>query len=678
MRVSYDQTVGSPFQKIIRKIAMEKRGNILSSWRVGAKLSIASLALFAVILGSFIVASAWMTSRLIERQVQASIYESTKLLAGLIDSTDADLRSRVQLFDQALRKSLQGSLVLNPETLIDIQGKPTPALVLNEQPLNLNFELVDRFTQTTGAVATVFAKSGDDFIRITTSLKDQKGERAVGTMLAKTHPAYQAVLAGKPYTGLATLFGRQYMTHYEPLLDEGKQLVGISFIGLDFSDLSANLRKTVSSLKIGETGYYYILDARPGPNYGTMVVHPTDAGKNELNLTDPKGRAYIKTILEMKDGVTEYSYQNPGDAGATVRAKTAGFTHIGNWGWVVVGSAYNDEFTAEVGGLTTAFIVTGGILLLLSTLIMQWLIRRIVVRPIQQAVQASQAIARGDLSMRLELTSHDEMADLANSINSMSADLAKVVGRVRQSSQAVATASSQIASGNTDLSARTESQASALEETASSMEQLSATVKQNAESAREANQLALSASEVALKGGDVVSRVVSTMKDINASSQKIADIISVIDGIAFQTNILALNAAVEAARAGEQGRGFAVVASEVRSLAGRSSQAAREINSLITASVERVEQGSALVDQAGDTMGEVVSSIRRVTEIMGQISAASSEQSLGVAQVSEAVNQMDQTTQQNAALVEEMAAAASDLNREARDLVQVVEVFKID
>jgi methyl-accepting chemotaxis protein len=259
----------------------------------------------------------------------------------------------------------------------------------------------------------------------------------------------------------------------------------------------------------------------------------------------------------------------------------------------------------------------------------------------------------------------------------MREDLAGIVGRVREGSEGVASASAEIAQGNNDLSARTESQASTLQQTSASMIELSKTVGQNADKAREANQLAMAASTVAVHGGEVVGQVVETMRGINDASKKIADIIGVIDGIAFQTNILALNAAVEAARAGEQGRGFAVVATEVRSLAGRSADAAKEIKQLIGASVERVEQGSNLVDQAGVTMGEVVNSIKRVTDLIGEISAASDEQSQGVAQVGEAVTQMDQVTQQNAALVEEMAAAASGLKSQAQELVQTVAVFKL-
>ena len=306
-----------------------------------------------------------------------------------------------------------------------------------------------------------------------------------------------------------------------------------------------------------------------------------------------------------------------------------------------------------------------------------WSLIRGISRSLREALEVATAVGQGDLSHTIRLDGKDEVAQVLVALSGMQNSLSQVVSTVRQGSEAVATASAEIAQGNHDLSARTEQQASALEQTAASMEQLSATVKQNADSARQANQLAMSASTVAIKGGEVVSLVVDTMKGINESSHKISDIISVIDGIAFQTNILALNAAVEAARAGEQGRGFAVVASEVRSLAGRSAEAAKEIKVLINASVERVGHGTALVDSAGTTMTEVVNSIRRVTDIMGEISAASNEQSLGVSQVGEAVTQMDQVTQQNAALVEQMAAAATSLKSQAQDLVQTVAVFTL-
>jgi methyl-accepting chemotaxis protein len=302
---------------------------------------------------------------------------------------------------------------------------------------------------------------------------------------------------------------------------------------------------------------------------------------------------------------------------------------------------------------------------------------RTVVNPLDNAVRVSQAVASGDLTVATAVQGKDEIAMLLNALHAMQSSLSLVVSNVRSNADSVAMASSEIAQGNNDLSARTEQQASALEETSASMEELNSTVQANAENARTANQLAVNASTVAVQGGDVVAEVVTTMKGINDSSKKIADIISVIDGIAFQTNILALNAAVEAARAGEQGRGFAVVASEVRNLAQRSAEAAKEIKGLIHASVERVELGTTLVDRAGATMTEVVASIRRVTDIVAEISAASNEQSLGVSQVGEAITQMDQATQQNAALVEQSAAAADSLKVQAQQLVQAVAVFRL-
>jgi len=322
------------------------------------------------------------------------------------------------------------------------------------------------------------------------------------------------------------------------------------------------------------------------------------------------------------------------------------------------------------------WVITGMVISALLSLLFAILVTRSVSRPASHAVAAATRIASGDLSQVLQVSSKDEMGLLMAALEQMRSTLDKVVQAVRHNAESVALASNEISSGTTDLSSRTEEQASAVQQTAASMEQLSSTVRQNADGALQANQLALGASQIAAQGGDVVGEVVANMRGITESSRKISDIIGVIDSIAFQTNILALNAAVEAARAGEQGRGFAVVAGEVRSLAQRSAQAAKEIKQLISNSVDSVAAGTALVDRAGQTMEEVVSSIRRVTDLVGEISAASAQQSQGVTQIGEAISQMDTTTQQNAALVEQSAAAAESLKRQAQELVQTVAHFK--
>ena len=337
------------------------------------------------------------------------------------------------------------------------------------------------------------------------------------------------------------------------------------------------------------------------------------------------------------------------------------------------------DYEASQASFTSFRLAVIGMLaagVLLAAGIGWWLVRSIT-HPLDRAVRAAQAVAGGDLTLEIEVHSADETGQLLGALRDMTASLSAIVGNVRQGTNAIHTAATEIASGNMDLSSRTEQQAGSLEETASSMEELTSTVRQNADNARQANQLAASASEVATRGGAVVAQVVDKMGAINESAYKIVEIITVIDSIAFQTNILALNAAVEAARAGEQGRGFAVVASEVRTLAQRAASAAKEIKDLIDNSVAHVEEGSRLVDLAGGTMQEVVNSVQRVTDVISEISSASSEQTAGIEQINEAVVQMDAVTQQNAALVEQAAAAADSLQDQAKSLAHAVGVFRL-
>ena len=339
----------------------------------------------------------------------------------------------------------------------------------------------------------------------------------------------------------------------------------------------------------------------------------------------------------------------------------------------------SEEYAEAQANFNTIFMISSVAIVMgvVLAVVLGLMLIRAIVGPINEAVNVANSVASGDLTSRIDVNSNNETGKLMQALRQMNDNLVDLVGKVRNGTESISTASGEIASGNADLSQRTEEQASSLEETASSMEELTSTVRQNADNARQANQLASGASEVAVKGGAVVGQVVDTMSAINESSKKIVDIISVIDGIAFQTNILALNAAVEAARAGEQGRGFAVVATEVRTLAQRSAAAAKEIKELISDSVNKVEDGTRLVDEAGATMDEIVNAVKRVTDIMAEISAASQEQSSGIEQVNQAITQMDEVTQQNAALVEEAAAAAESMQDQSSILMQAVSAFKM-
>ncbi|MFG6487419.1 methyl-accepting chemotaxis protein [Roseateles sp. BYS78W] len=630
---------------------------------IARQVSFTGAAAVAVVLLIVSLIVGTLLKRSATEQVQTWVADKTGSLVDAMQAMDDIAAQQAQRSFGSFRQEFGPSFNLDEATgdLRDWGPK-----------LNGNFTQVDKFAAVNGGVATVFAAKGEDFERITTSLKNEKGERAMGTLLDRQGAAYAAIKAGKSYTGRATLFGRAYMTHYEPIRNEAGKTVGILFIGYGLEAFEAAMDRMAGSARFFEHGGTFIVAMPKDPAKATFAAHPSAKGK----LVSSIAPGFEKLLAEQKGGTLvlddapDVLGNGLGDNFAIARkSEKSGY-------WVVAQVSRGEALAAS---RATLWFFWGALALTTAGLGfgLMWMMRRWVSQPLASLQRAVSAIADGDLNQPVSSDRRDEIGSLIQDTEAMRQRLAATIGTVRNSVDSIGTASSEIATGNVDLSQRTEQTASNLQNAASSMSQLTSTVRQTADSARTANQLVQSAASAATRGGEVVGEVVTTMDEINTASKKIADIIGTIDGIAFQTNILALNAAVEAARAGEQGRGFAVVAGEVRSLAGRSAEAAKEIKTLIGNSVERVENGARLVQAAGTAMGEIVSSVQRVQDIIGEISSAATEQSEGIASVNTSVVQLDQMTQQNAALVEESAAAAESLKEQAQRLVEAVAVFRV-
>ncbi|KAB7768205.1 methyl-accepting chemotaxis protein [Xanthomonas maliensis] len=865
---------------------------------VGTRLSALLTIVIALSLGLLALMIYRQSARDIETQVKAELVSSTRLMRQSVAMYDVTLTEGTQrlatVFDDMLPG---GARTVDAANTVTIGEQATPTLHIGREVLNLNFDAVDRFAHATGGVATLFVRRGDDFIRITTSLRNKQNERVIGTLLDRKGKAYAALSQGKAFTGQAQLFGEQYMTHYQPLRDAAGEVIGALFVGRNYTQGLAALKSQVSSTTLGQDGYFLIVDMAPGERQGQVIAGPASAPANLATLVDAAQQPLLQQVL---DGTQPSATLNLQDAKGQRSDYEVTAQRYAPWQWAVIGTQPRDAIDGPLDALMRNMLLFSLAVLVLCVAVVVIATRRMVSRPLAavervladvaagrldnpiqvdredevgrllasarqmrddlrtrlerdhliasealrvrtalddvsanvmiadaqrriiyvnrplqrmltavqddlrrdlphfdasalidasidqfhrhpehqarmleqlqsthtaqvviggrtmrlvvnpvlgaagerlgfvvewadrtQEVQVEQEVARiveaaaagdlsgridtagkqgfllqlaqqlnhlldnnadglsrvsallsalaqGDLTARMQGDLQGVFAQIRDDANATADQLAGIVHRIKESALAINAAATEIATGNGDLSRRTEQQAAALEETAASMEELTATVKQNADNADQANRLVQDAAGVATQGGEVVGRVVATMADIDGASKKIAEIISVIDGIAFQTNILALNAAVEAARAGEQGRGFAVVASEVRTLAQRSANAAKEIKHLIEDSVARIGAGAALAAEAGSTMQQVVGSVQRVTDIMSEITGASREQASGITQVNQTIVQMDESTQQNAALVEEATAGARAMEDQATQLVDAVAVFRLE
>ncbi|EMN1925859.1 Cache 3/Cache 2 fusion domain-containing protein [Burkholderia ambifaria] len=647
---------------------------------VGARLAALACALVALLFTVFAWTLAHFAGQQLAEEAHLRIVDKEQSIRAMVDLFDKALTAEANRSMSLFASFLPADFSLDPARTVDIGGVPAPTLFAGGQPLDLDYAIPDQFLKKSGAIATIFARDGDDFVRITTSLKKQDGARAVGTRLDRAGPAYAPLVAGRSYTGLAKLFGRPYITQYKPVTDATGRVIGALFVGLDIGTELKLVEDGIRSLKIGDNGYYFVLDASQGPSRGTFVVHPDAAGQP----ADDKRAPYAQ-MLAAGEGRLAYTSTDPAahDSGPT--AKFVSFTTIPQWQWLVGGIALDDELLATMRATRNRFLMIGAVLVAAFATLFVIVVRRVVSRPLEAAARASERYAAGDLSVRIRdgaaahgSAGNDEIGRLVQAVDGIGDGLARIVAQVRNSSADIAHGTVGIAAGSGDIAARIATQASSVEQTAASMEQITAAVQQSAEHAAQANALVADASAAATNGDAAVQRVVATMDDIGRATRRIAEITGAIEGIAFQTNILALNAAVEAARAGEHGKGFAVVAAEVRALAQRSAAAVKEIDALSTESSTTVEQGYRIADAARGTMRDIVARVDQVRTLIGEISAASREQSTGIEQVNLAVTQIGEATQQNATLIADAERAAVALRDQAAQLSDAVSVFRLE
>ena len=651
---------------------------------IASKLNAAlSLIIFVVFLIAGLSLTLWLGDRLEQRGIR-ELQTTNQQITDMMEAFSNALEDSASLLGATFAANLPKKMSIDPARPMQSGERPIPTLKGGDVVFNNNFAMVDEFSRLTGGVATLFARDGDNFYRIATSLKNKAGERVMGTMLDQKHPAYPLVLAGKPFVGKATLFGKDYVTRYVPIRDDGGRVIGIAFVGLDLTDSIRALKDKIRAVRVGDTGYPFVLDAKVEP--GMAVIHPSAEGKNLLDVKDKNGVAVIRGLIEQGRGISQYWWQNAGDKEA--REKLVAMQPFEKWGWLVATSAYADEFVHEVRMIQIQIVVAALLATAILVSAMIVMSRRWITRPLQRAVSVTQRVSEGDLTQHIETDSTDEVGELLSALDNMSAHLCSMIGEIDAGIRGLADNARKLSVASDAVASSSGTQSQSAVVMASAVEQMTGSIQQVAEHAESCRGLAETSGDVSESGIEVINQAISSMSMIadtvrqsaeavlhlGDESKAISRIVNVIREIADQTNLLALNAAIEAARAGEAGRGFAVVADEVRKLAERTSLSTQEITRMVddiqngaeTAVVSmkkgegQVEEGVALAGEAGGRISDIKTGASQVSSAVIGISDALREQSAATREIARNV----ETIAEQAVHNHTQASATADTARE--------------